>query len=63
MKIVGIITKVLLVSLLVSWAIKYLGPDLEIAPTALNALIGIIIPPLVIALLLIWQMRLGRESR
>ena len=62
MKVVGFITKVLLVSLLVSLAIKYGGPNLKIEPTSLNALFGITVPPLIIAFLLIWQMGLGRKS-
>jgi hypothetical protein len=51
-----------LVSLLISLAIKYGGPALEIEPTALNALFGITVPPLIIAFVLIWQMGLGRKS-
>jgi hypothetical protein len=62
MKVVGFITQVLLVSLLISLAIKYGGPVLEIEPTALNALLGITVPPLIIAFLLIWQTGLGRKS-
>lgn len=62
MKVVGFITQVLLVSLLISLAIKYGGPALEIEPTALNALISITVPPLIIAFVLIWQTGLGRKS-
>lgn len=49
------ILKVLLLSLGLSWCIKYIGPSLAIAPTRFNVLIAILLPSLVILLLLIGQ--------
>ena len=49
------LVKVLLISIGLSFAIKYLAPALSIPPTNLSALIGITVPPLAMALWLAYQ--------
>lgn len=50
-----LILKLLLLSATLSAAIKYLAPSLNIPVTSTNALIAIILPSLVMAILLLWR--------
>ncbi len=50
-----LILKVFFFSLGLSVIIKYVGPLLSLAPTKSNALVAILLPPLVVLLLLIWR--------
>ena len=50
-----LVGKVLLFSLAISVLIKYGGSLLSFAPSNLNALIAISLPPLVIFLMLFWR--------
>ncbi len=49
------ILKVLILSAVVSVLIKYASPSLPIAPTSLNALIGVMTPTIVLAIALWWR--------
>ncbi len=53
----GLIFKVFILSAVLSVFIKYGGMVLPIAPIQTNALIGILIPPLIVALALGWRAR------
>jgi len=53
------IFKVLLVSWAISVFIKYLAPNLSIPETATNALIIVLLPNIIMAAVLLWQ--LSRE--
>jgi hypothetical protein len=48
-----IIIKVLLISTLISIFIKYIAPSLAIAPTPLNALIGVFTPTIILGVYLL----------
>lgn len=48
--------KVLIVSLVISWMIKYLAPLIPITPNNVNALIIVMILPIIITLFLGWQL-------
>jgi hypothetical protein len=50
-----LILKLLLISAALSVAIKYLAPSLHIPATSTNALIAILLPSLVMAILLLWR--------
>ncbi len=50
-----LILKILCLSAALSAAIKYLAPNLHIPVTSTNALIAIILPSLVMAILLLWR--------
>lgn len=54
------LVKVLILSVGLSVLIKYGGPLLSIAPTNSNAVLGITIPPLIMALAL-WQRTYGNH--
>ncbi len=56
---VGVVVRVSLVSLVVSAVIKAIGPSLNLAATASNAWVGILLPPLAIAGLLLWRQLRG----
>lgn len=58
---VSLIVKVFGFSLVLSLILKYVGPFLDLQPTTLNALIGISLPPVAIALLL-WRASLKSEE-
>lgn len=60
-KIIFII-KVLILSAGLSALIKYGGPYLSIPSTAINALIAVLIPPIVIGILLGWRLRQEVEN-
>ncbi|MDY6786315.1 MAG: hypothetical protein SW833_27980 [Cyanobacteriota bacterium] len=49
--------KVFLWSAVISAVIKYGGPLLAIAPTLQNAAIAVALPPIVLAIALLWQLR------
>jgi hypothetical protein len=55
MDISGFIFKVLVVSTLLSVAIKYGGPVLQIAETTPNVLVAVFLPTLVVATALGWR--------
>ena len=50
----GLILKVVVLSLIVSLMLKYIGPWLALQPTTFNALIGISLTPIAIAIFL-WR--------
>jgi hypothetical protein len=52
---IGLVIKVFAVSLAVSIAIKYGGANLPIPATATSALIGVLLPALLMALVLAWR--------
>ena len=51
----GLTLKVLGISLILSYILKYIGPGLALEPTTLNGLIGISLTPIAIALFLIYK--------
>jgi hypothetical protein len=51
------VLKVFLASALISAAIKYGGPLIAIAPTLKNAALIVALPPVVLAIALLWQLR------
>jgi hypothetical protein len=51
----GFVFKVLIISLLLSWLIKYPASSLAIPPTATNALILVFVPTLMLAIALWWR--------
>ncbi|MEM6399994.1 MAG: hypothetical protein AAF757_07120 [Cyanobacteria bacterium P01_D01_bin.116] len=55
------VLKVLLLSAVISVFIKYVAPSLSIPETATNALIIILLPNVIMATLLIWQIS-GRQE-
>lgn len=55
MDYLGVIVKVLVLSAGVSVAIKYLAPFLAIPATDTNALIGVLLPTIVMGLILGWR--------
>ncbi len=50
----SLVLKVLVLSLILSLILKYIGPFLALQPTTFNALIGISLTPIAIAILLGW---------
>lgn len=57
---IGFVLKVLLLSALLSILIKYGGSRLPIAPTPINALIGITVLPIIMFIALWWR---GKEQQ
>jgi hypothetical protein len=55
MNTVSVILKVLLLSAVLSLAIKYVAPNFNIPPTATSALIAVCFPTLVMAGILGWD--------
>jgi hypothetical protein len=51
----NLIIKVLILSLVISVLIKYVGPSLPVAATSVNALIAILTPALIVAIALVWR--------
>jgi membrane protein implicated in regulation of membrane protease activity len=51
----GFILKVFLMSIALSFAIKYGGPFLSIPPTNFNALIAVFSPTIILAAILGWR--------
>lgn len=56
------VSKVLLLSAVISLFIKYVAPNLSIPETATNALIIILLPNLIMATLLIWQISIRQKT-
>lgn len=56
------VSKVLLLSAGISLFIKYVAPNLSIPETATNALIIILLPNLIMATLLIWQISIRQKT-
>lgn len=56
------VSKVLLLSAIISLFIKYVAPNLSIPETATNALIIILLPNLIMATLLIWQISIRQKT-
>jgi hypothetical protein len=54
--------KVFILSAGVSVLIKYGGPSLPVAPTAVNALIAVLTPSLILAIALPWRAWKHRQS-
>jgi hypothetical protein len=52
---IGSIVKILIISIALSFAVKYGGRIFAIAPTHINALLGILILPATMAIALIWR--------
>jgi small basic protein len=52
----ALILKVFVISAVVSAAIKYVGPNLGVATTPVNALISVLTPTLMLAIALLWRM-------
>ncbi len=50
------VLKVLLLSVLISICIKYLAPSLSIPETATSALIIVLLPNVIVAIALLWQL-------
>ena len=48
--------KVLLLSAIISFFIKYIGPSLSIPETATSALIIVLLPNVIMATVLLWQL-------
>jgi hypothetical protein len=59
---IQLIVKMLVPSVLISLAIKYLAPSLAIAPTTINVLIGVFLPTVVVAIALGWHSWLSRAD-
>jgi glycopeptide antibiotics resistance protein len=57
----GLILKVLLFSTLLSLLIKYAAPYLAIAATDINALIMVLLPAVILAIVLLWRSQAVRE--
>lgn len=55
------VLKVLLLSAVISILIKYLGPSLAIEETATNALIIVLLPNIIVATVLLWQLSRKQE--
>ncbi len=54
---VSLLAKLVGISVGLAVAIKYLAPPLAIAATTTNALIGVLVPPVVLAVILTWRSR------
>lgn len=54
--------KVFLLSGTLSLLIKYLGPNLGVAPTSVNALIAVLSPTIILAALLSWRIRSSQQK-
>jgi hypothetical protein len=52
---IGVIIKVFVFSLLISWAIKYFGPYLSLSPNNINVLIAVLTPTIIMGSLLLWR--------
>ncbi len=57
-----LLLKVLVPSLVISWGIKSIAPIFAIAPNNVHALQFVILPPLAIAVWLLWQEWQGRKE-
>ncbi len=59
----GFVAKVVLLSGAIALVIKFAAPQLSIPATATSALLAITLPPLALALALVWQSRRAGGSR
>lgn len=57
--LIGFLTKVFGLSLALALAIKLVGPQLWLPATATTSLLIICLPPLVLAVVLLWRLRLS----
>ncbi|MBC5795153.1 MAG: hypothetical protein VKL60_04495 [Sphaerospermopsis sp.] len=55
--------KLLLLSTVISFLIKYAGPMVLIPGTSLNALILVLLPTVILITLLLWRMPTQKQSR
>jgi hypothetical protein len=55
--------KLLLLSTVISFLIKYAGPMLLVPATLLNALILVLLPTVIMIALLLWRMPAQKQSR
>ncbi len=58
----GLILKLLLLSVLLSVLIKYAGSSLSIPPTASNALIIVLLPIVIVAIALLWRFQAQKQN-
>jgi hypothetical protein len=58
----GFVFKLLLLSALLSLLIKYAAPSLAISATATNALIIILLPPVIMAIALLWRFQRQNQN-
>jgi len=58
----GFILKLLLLSALLSLLIKYAAPSLTIPATASNALIIVLLPPVILAIALLWRFQAQKQN-
>ena len=58
----GFILKLLALSALVSVAIKYLGPQVSIAATDINALVIVLLPTVIMAIALFWRFQSAQNQ-
>ncbi|AVH64446.1 hypothetical protein CDG77_14450 [Nostoc sp. 'Peltigera membranacea cyanobiont' 213] len=58
----GLVLKLLLLSALLSFLIKYAGPNLSIPATATNALTIILLPIAIIAIALLWRFQAQKQN-
>ncbi|MBE9035271.1 hypothetical protein [aff. Roholtiella sp. LEGE 12411] len=56
------IVKLLLLSALLSLLIKYATPSLVIPATAINALIIVLLPPVIMAIALLWRFQAHKQN-
>jgi hypothetical protein len=59
---IGLILKVLVVSILVSFAIQYGGPLLPITPTTATVLIAVLSPTILMVVALGWRWQRGKDE-
>ncbi|MEH2442826.1 hypothetical protein [Nostoc sp.] len=58
----GLVLKLLFLSALLSFLIKYAGPNLSIPATATNALTIILLPIAIIAIALLWRFQAQKQN-
>ena len=58
----NLVLKILLLSGGLAFIIKYLAPSLNIPATSINALIGVLLPTVILLGLLSWRMWRGEEA-
>lgn len=52
---IGVIIKVLVLSLVISFGIKYFGPYLSLSPNNISVLIAVLTPTIIMGSLLLWR--------
>ena len=58
----GFVVKLLVLSGLLSVIIKYLGPNLSIPATDINALIIVLLPTIIMAIALFWRFQSAQKQ-